>query len=139
MARGSRSQLTESLEVVEGARGVSREVEHRVLEGAGMPVRQNEPVAVDPAGVGRGVLHDLAPEDVGHRSASHGGSGVARVSRLDHVCGHGADGVDAFFLEIGHGGSGVIAGSEGTVWKNEVVAVVVVVAAIVGIAAVTGG
>mmetsp|Transcript_21270 Transcript_21270/g.50571 ORF Transcript_21270/g.50571 Transcript_21270/m.50571 type:complete len:670 (+) Transcript_21270:384-2393(+) len=137
MPRGRRPELPEGLEVIEAAGGVPREVKHRVLEGAGVTVRQDEPIAVDPVRVGRGVPHDLAPEDVGHRGAAHGSSGMAGVRRLDHVGRDGADGVDAFFFEIRHGfccrGGGVVVAEIASAVvgkKNGFVVVVVVVGAI---------
>jgi len=100
MAGSFAPQLAELLEVVEGE-AVAGQVEHGVLQGAGVAVGQDESVAVVPAGVGGGVVHDLRPEQVGHRGAAHGGAGMAGVGGLRHVGAEGADGVDALELEGG--------------------------------------
>mmetsp|Transcript_11426 Transcript_11426/g.28876 ORF Transcript_11426/g.28876 Transcript_11426/m.28876 type:complete len:294 (-) Transcript_11426:246-1127(-) len=94
----SRTELTEILKVLQFGGFVSRQVEHCVLKGAGMSVGKDKAITVDPVGVGRRVVHDLAPQNMGHRSASHGGAGVTRVGRLDHVGRNGTDGVDTFFF-----------------------------------------
>ena len=87
-------QLAELLEVVEG-QVVAGQMEHGVLQGAGVAVGQDEAVAVVPLGVGGGVVHHLRPEQVGHRGAAHGSSGMAGVGGLRHVGAEGTDGVDA--------------------------------------------
>lgn len=50
MTGGSGTELSESLQVIEGE-VVSGEVEHDVLEGTGVSVRENESISVDPLGV----------------------------------------------------------------------------------------
>jgi hypothetical protein len=144
MPRGGRTELTEILEVFKRAVFVSREVEHRVLEGTGVPVRQDESITVDPVRVCRGVVHDLAPQHVGHWGATHGGAGVAGIGGLDHVGRNGTDCVAAFLIEgFGrHGGDFVVVvvivfrlDLENGLVVVVVVVVVAIVVAIVGIAA----
>ncbi len=99
MSRGGRTKLTEILEVLKLGGLVAGQVKHCVLESASVSIRKDETIAVDPVRIGRGILHDLAPQNVSHGSASHGSTGVTRVGRLDHVGRDSTDSVDTLFFE----------------------------------------
>ncbi len=73
-------QERKAREVVE-RQPVPRQVEHGVEEDRGVPVGQDEPVAVRPVGVGRVVAQDPGEQDVGQRGERHGRPRVARVGR----------------------------------------------------------
>lgn len=93
------SELPKALKVIKLAILVSRKVEHGVLQSAGVSIRQDESIAVDPFGTAGRILHDLAPQNISDRGATHGGSGVSRIGRLDHVGADSPDRVDAFLFE----------------------------------------
>lgn len=80
MTRGDRADLSELLEVVERDL-VAREVEHDVLQGAGVSVGQDESVSVEPLGVLGREVHVSGPEDVSGRGHALGVS-AARTSRV---------------------------------------------------------
>lgn len=66
--------LAELLELVDG-QVVARQVQHAVLQRAGVAVGQHEAVAVAPLGVLGVELHRLAEEHVGHGRAAMGAPG----------------------------------------------------------------
>ena len=105
VARRARAPLAEVLEVVE-REVVAGQVEQRVDEHRGVPGREDEPVAVRPVGVGRGVAQEAGPEGVRHRRHAHRRAGVAGVGLLDAVDGEGPDRVDRELVELlgGEGG-----------------------------------
>ena len=74
---------------------VAGEVEHGVLQDAGVPAGEDEAVAVGPLRVARVVAHDARPEHVGQRGQRHGGARVPGVGRFGRVHGEAADDVDA--------------------------------------------
>ena len=73
------------------------------------PARQDEPVAVGPVRVGRGVAQEPRPQDVGHRRRAHRGAGMTGVRLLHGVDRQGPDRVDGQLVEVG--GDGHRAGS----------------------------
>jgi hypothetical protein len=76
---GLGSPLTELLEVL-NAHVIAEQVEERVLEHGAVTSREDKAVAVGPFGV-LGVCSDeLLEENIRHGSASHGKTGMARVS-----------------------------------------------------------
>lgn len=99
MSRRFGTQLPELRQVV-FRDVVARQMEHRVLEGAGVAVAQDESVAVDPGRVLAGIFHRRRPQQVGHRGAPHRRAGVAAVGRLGLVGRNGTDRVDAQQLEV---------------------------------------
>lgn len=78
VARGDRVDLAEALEVVH-AQLVAEEVEHNVLERAGVSVGEDKPVAVVPLRVLGVGLEEARPQNVGGRGHAHRRTGVARV------------------------------------------------------------
>jgi hypothetical protein len=82
------------LQVVHGHR-VSGEVQHRVEQGGGVTVGENESVAVAPCWRVRVEPHVFAEEQMGNGSAAHGRARVAGLALLHGIGGHHADGVDA--------------------------------------------
>ena len=77
VARGDAAPLAERLEVLERD-AVAGQVEERVEQHAGVAGGQDEPVAIGPVRVGRGVAQEPRPQDVGHRRGAHRGARVAR-------------------------------------------------------------
>ena len=104
MPRSLASQLSKLLEILH-RQAVSSQMEHGVLQGAGMSVTQNESITIDPGWVLARVVHDFGPQQVSHGSTSHGSAGVTAVGRLRLVGRDAADRVDAGLLEgkLGHG------------------------------------
>ena len=88
-----RLPLAEALDLLE-REVVARQVERRVLEDAGVARGEDEAVAVLPVGIRRVRTHDVAVEDVGHRSERHRRPRMASVGLLDGVHGQRADRVD---------------------------------------------
>lgn len=56
-----------------------------VEESAGVSIGENEAITIEPIGNTGIKIHELTPEQVGHGSASHWGSWVARVSLLNDI------------------------------------------------------
>lgn len=99
MSRRARSELPKGLQILFRHGRVSREMQHGVLQGAGVSVGQDESIAVDPRGVGGAVGHDLGPEHVGHGRAAHGSTGVARIGGLRLIGRYGANCIDAALFQ----------------------------------------
>ena len=110
MAGRARAPLAERLQVLEGD-AVAGQVEERVQEHAGVPGGQDEPVAVRPVGMRRGVAQEPRPHDVRHRCGAHGGTGVTGVRLLDTVDRQGPDRVDGEAVEVGGDGHGMGSGA----------------------------
>lgn len=87
---------THALEVVEGDL-VAQEVEKDVLESAGVSVRENKSVPVDPLGVGRVELHELGCEGGDRRSAR---MILLGLSLPTHRRGHGQQGPFPWELQL---------------------------------------
>ena len=112
VARRLAVELAESADVVErhgrlpeplvlGVHGLdARQVEDRPEEHRGVPVRQDEPVAVRPDRVFRVEVHHPVPERVDERREGHRRSGMAGLRLLDRVDRQGADRVDRQLLEV---------------------------------------
>ena len=81
---------------------ITEQVEHRVLKGTSVTVREDETIAVNPGGVLGAELHGFSPKNVRHRSATHGRPWVARVGGLGLIGRNGADRVDAELFQIRH-------------------------------------
>eukprot|EP00053_Salpingoeca_punica_P011021 m.98695 g.98695 ORF g.98695 m.98695 type:complete len:479 (-) comp15561_c0_seq1:53-1489(-) len=105
------ADLAEVLQVLDGE-VVAREVQHDVLQGAAVAVGEDEAVAANPVRVLGRVVHELAPEDVGHGGAAHGSTRVAGLGFLHRIRGQDADGVDTLCVKgrilgdlqaLGHG------------------------------------
>ena len=77
-----------------------------VLEHAAVARGEHEAVAVEPGVVLGVVRHRLAVDDIAHRGAAHGKTGVTGVGLVDGVNGEETHGVDA----IHHGVRGYIRG-----------------------------
>ena len=107
VARRDAAPLPERLEVLERD-VVAGQVEERVEQHAGVPGGQDEPVAIRPVRVRRGVAEEAGPQDVGHRRRAHRCTRVARVGLLDAVDRERPDGVDGQLIEVrgqGHEGA----------------------------------
>ena len=100
MSRGLGVELTEIRQVLLG-QIVACQVEHGVLQSAGMTITKNKSITVDPLGGLSRVFHLLCPEQVGHGGASHGSSWVTAVGTLGLIGRHGTDGVHCLELELG--------------------------------------
>jgi hypothetical protein len=100
VARRDAAPLAEGLQIIERD-GVAGQVQERVEQHAGVARAQDEPVAIRPVRVGRGVAQEACPEDVRHRRGTHGGARVSRVRLLDRVDGEGSDRVDRELVEVG--------------------------------------
>ncbi len=74
---------------------VPGQVQHGVLEDAGVPVGEHEAIAVRPLRVVRVVVHDARPQDVGQGGQRHGGPRVPRAGLLRRIHGDAADHIDA--------------------------------------------
>ena len=103
MAGRARAPLAEGLQVLQGD-PVAGQVEERVQEHAGVPGGQDEPVAVRPVGMRRGVPQEPRPHDVRHRRGAHGSTRVTGVRLLDTVDRQGPDRVDGEAVEVGGDG-----------------------------------
>ena len=99
-----RAPLAEALQLLE-REVVPREVQGAVLEDARVPRREDEPVAVRPVRVRRGVVHHLHVEKVGKGGERHGGPWVPGVRVLHRIHREGADRVDRelFDVRVRHG------------------------------------
>ena len=93
MAGRARAPLAERLELLERD-VVAGQVEERVEEHRGVAGGQDEPVAVRPVRMRRGVAQEARPEDVGHRRGAHRGAGMTGVRLLHAVDRQGPDRVD---------------------------------------------
>mmetsp|Transcript_5031 Transcript_5031/g.14687 ORF Transcript_5031/g.14687 Transcript_5031/m.14687 type:complete len:429 (-) Transcript_5031:364-1650(-) len=100
MPRSLRADLPKCLQIF-NRQSVPSQMQHRVLQGARMPIRQHEPVASNPLGLRRRVLHQFDPQQVRERRAAHGRSGVSGIGTLRLVGGDRADGVHAFEFQFG--------------------------------------
>ena len=91
--------LAELLDVLNGDRVVTGEVQQRVQQHAAVAGRQHEAVAVEPLGVLGVVLEELVPEGVTHGCAAHRQAGVAAVGLVDGVDSQHPNAVDAERVE----------------------------------------
>ena len=106
MTRRLAAPLAEVLDLVE-RQVVAGQVQQRVQEHARVPGTEDEPVAVRPVGLGRGVAQEPGPQHVRHRRRAHRGARVPGVRLLDGVDGERPDRVDREAVEVGlHGGHG---------------------------------
>lgn len=71
MTGSFRSKLSKLRQILHGEI-VPRQVEHGVLQSAGMAIRQDEAIAINPRRILAAIVHHLAPQDVRHGSATHG-------------------------------------------------------------------
>ena len=78
MARGLAVQLTKILEILKSP-VIATQMQHGIEQHAAMTTAQDKPVAVDPSGICRIVLHDILVQHI--RSGRHA-DGHARVSGL---------------------------------------------------------
>jgi len=102
MARRKRLPLAEPLQLLE-RQVVAREMKRRVLEDAGVPCGEHEPVAVRPLGV-RGVVPEVLRVDrVGERREGHRCARMAGTRLLHRVHRQDADRVDRAFADLGVG------------------------------------
>ena len=90
MAGRRRLELAELLQVVE-LEAVTGQVQQRVLQDRRVAVRQHEPVAVGPLGIGRIVLHDPRVQHVTERGEGHRRALVTAVRLQRRVHRHAAD------------------------------------------------
>ena len=98
MTRCLAAELAKAGEILPGEI-VSREVEHGVLERTGMTIGEDEAITVDPGRVLARVVHDFAPEEMGHGGAAHRSARMAAVGRLRLVSRDHADGIDTLEFE----------------------------------------
>ncbi len=94
VARRPAAPLAELAQVVQG-QVVAGEVQHGVLQDGGVPVGEDEAVAVGPLRVTWVVGHDPGPEHVGQGGERHGGARVPRLGGFRRVHGEASDDVDA--------------------------------------------
>ena len=80
---------------------IAGQVEEAVDEHGGVAGRENEAVAVDPAGVARIVPQVPGPEDVSDRCEGHGRAGWPELALLDRVHREDLDGVDCKLFDGG--------------------------------------
>ena len=99
MARGERLPLAEALQLLE-REVVAGEMQRRVLEDAGVPGGEDEPVAVGPLRVRGIVVHHLGVEEVRERRERHRGARMPGVRLLDGVHRQRPDGVDRTLLDV---------------------------------------
>ena len=99
MAGRAAAPLAELAQVVE-CQPVAGEVEHRVEEDRGVPVGEDEAVAVGPLGVRRVVVHDPGEQHMGQWGQRHGRARVARVGGPGGIHGQAPDDVDPELVEI---------------------------------------
>jgi transketolase N-terminal domain/subunit len=98
VAGGRRAELAEVLQVVERD-AVAAEEQRAVEQHRRVPGAEDEPVAVGPVRVRRGVLHHSRVERVGQRRERHRRARVAGVGLLHAVHRERADRVDAELIE----------------------------------------
>ena len=79
---------------------VSRQVQHGVLQGARVSVRQDESVTAHPLGRLAAVLHVLLPQQVRHGSAAHGSTGMTRTGSFGLIGRDGTNRVHTLLFEI---------------------------------------
>ena len=79
---------------------VPGQVQQRVQEHAGMPGREDEPVAVRPVRARRVVVHHLAVEQVREWRERHRRAGMAGVRLLHHVHRQRSDRVDGELFDL---------------------------------------
>ena len=96
----ARPPLPELPQVVE-REVVAREVQRGVLEDAGMPGREDEPVPAGPVRVGRVVPHHVAVEEIRERRECHCRAGVAGIRLLHGVHRERPNRVDRLGARIG--------------------------------------
>ena len=102
VARRARVPLAEALEL--GHRKImARQVQQGIQQHRAVPVRQHEPVTIEPARIGRVVAKEVVPEHLGDVGHAHRHAGVARVGLLDGIHGQRTNGVGKF-ESAGHQG-----------------------------------
>ena len=82
---------------------VTGEMQQRIQQHGAVPARQDEAIAIGPAGIARVVAQELGPQHVGHRRGAHRQTGMAGVGFLHAVDGQEANGIDAELIEVGVG------------------------------------
>ena len=97
--RCARAELAELPKILE-LEAVAGEIEHRVLEDGGVPVREHETITVGPLRLRGFVTHHSREEHVGKRREGHRRARVAGVRPLRAVHGEPTDDVDAALLEL---------------------------------------
>ena len=65
-----------------------------------MPGGEHKAVAVGPGRLGRVVLQEARPKDVGHGRRAHGHARMARIGLLHAINGKKANGIDAELIEL---------------------------------------
>jgi hypothetical protein len=108
MARRLRLELAEALQLVEAHALDTREVQERIEQHRAVARRENEAVAVRPAGIARVVFEEFREQDRGDVGRAHGQAGMARFRLLDRIHGEGTHCVRQIGMgdAIGRGGFG---------------------------------
>ncbi len=96
----ARPPLPELTQVVE-REVVAREMQRGILEHAGMPRREDEPVPARPVRVGRVVPHHVAVEEIRQRRECHCRAGVAGIRLLHGIHRERPNRVDRLGARIG--------------------------------------
>ena len=100
VTRRARPPLAELPQIVE-CEVVACEMQRGVLEHAGMPGGEDEPVSAGPLWVGRVVPHHVAVEQICDRRECHRRAGVAGIRLLHGIHRERPDGVDRLGARIG--------------------------------------
>src|SRR5271165_1001937 len=82
----------------------ARQMQQGVQQHRGVPVGEDETVAIRPDGIFGVIAKELLPEAISDRSQRHGRSGMARVRLLHRVHRKGANRVDTELIELRTGG-----------------------------------
>ena len=85
VAGAARAELPEVLQLLHRERAGAGKVHKRVDERRGVAAREDEPVAVLPAGVGRVERKVVQPQRSGHVGHPHRGAGMPGIRLLHHV------------------------------------------------------
>lgn len=102
MSRRLGSNLAKLLQVL-NAQVIPSQMQHGVLQGTRVSIGEDETIAIDPSRIGGAVAHGLAPEQVSHGSATHGGTRMAGTSRLRLIGRDTANRIHALAFERRHG------------------------------------
>ena len=93
VTRSVRTPLPELLQLRD-RQVVSRKMQRAIQQRRRVPIREHEPVPVDPLRIRRIVLHQLVVEQISDRSASKRSAGMARLRLLHGIDSEKAECVD---------------------------------------------
>jgi len=93
MSGGERSELAETLDLLDAQRLDPEQVQHRIEQHRAVAGREHEPVAIGPGRIRRVEFQESGEQHGRHIGGAHRQSGVAGLGGFDRIHREGANGI----------------------------------------------